>query len=56
MKSYTLKLLYSGSDGNAALLCAQILAVEDENLAKKLDEKRKNDAAKVLEKDAALEL
>ena len=41
---------------NAALLCAQILAVEDEALAKKLDEKRKNDAAKVLAKDAALDL
>ena len=41
---------------NAALLCAQILAVEDKDLAKKLDEKRKNDAAKVLEKDAALDL
>lgn len=37
---------------NAALLCAQILAVEDEVLAKKLDAKRKSDAAKVLEKDA----
>ena len=41
---------------NAALLCAQILAVEDEELQKKLDDKRKNDAAKVLEKDAALNL
>ena len=41
---------------NAALLCAQILAVEDEALAKKLDEKRNNDAAKVLAKDAALDL
>ena len=37
---------------NAALLCAQILAVEDEALARKLDEKRKSDAAKVLQKDA----
>lgn len=36
---------------NAALLCAQIFAVEDEQLAKKLDNKRKNDAEKVLEKD-----
>ncbi len=39
---------------NAALLCAQILAVEDPELAKKLDEKRASDAAKVLEKDAAI--
>lgn len=37
---------------NAALLCAQILAVEDAVLARKLDEKRKSDATKVLEKDA----
>lgn len=36
---------------NAALLSAQILAVEDEELASKLDEKRKADAAIVLEKD-----
>ena len=41
---------------NAALLCAQILAVEDEALAARLDAKRKADAAKVLEKDAALQL
>ena len=39
---------------NAALLCAQILAVEDAALAAKLDEKRASDAAKVLEKDAAV--
>lgn len=39
---------------NAALLCAQILAVEDEALAAKLEEKRRADAAKVLEKDAAV--
>ena len=38
--------------GNAALLAAQILAVEDAALAKKLDEKRAADAAAVLEKDA----
>ena len=38
--------------GNAALLCAQILAVEDKALAEKLDTKRKSDAAKVLQKDA----
>ena len=39
---------------NAALLCAQILAVEDKELAEKLDKKRADDARKVLEKDAAL--
>ncbi len=37
---------------NAALLAAQILAVEDKELADKLDAKRRADAAKVLEKDA----
>ncbi len=36
---------------NAALIAAQILAVEDAELAKKLDEKRKNDSDAVLEKD-----
>ena len=36
---------------NAALLCAQILAVEDSALAEKLDAKRKGDAEKVLAKD-----
>ena len=36
---------------NAALLCAQIIAVEDKELSQKLDAKRKADAAKVLEKD-----
>ena len=40
---------------NAALLSAQILAVEDAALAAKLDAKRRSDAAKVLEKDAALQ-
>lgn len=39
---------------NAALLSAQILAVEDADLARRLDEKRESDARKVLEKDAAL--
>ncbi len=39
---------------NAALLAAQILAVEDASLAAKLDEKRSADAAKVLEKDAGI--
>ncbi len=36
---------------NAALLCAQILAVEDAALAAKLDAKRAKDAEAVLEKD-----
>lgn len=40
---------------NAALLAAQILAVSDEALADKLDARRASDAAKVLEKDAALQ-
>ena len=40
---------------NAALLAAQILAVSDPDLAEKLDAKRRSDAAKVLEKDAALQ-
>ena len=39
---------------NAALLCAQIIAVEDQELAAKLDAKRKADAAKVLEKDRTI--
>ncbi len=39
---------------NAALLAAQILAVEDAALAARLDEKRAADAAAVLQKDAAL--
>ena len=42
--------------GNAALLAAQIIAVEDKELAAKLDEKRKADSAKVIEKDARLQL
>ena len=37
---------------NAALLAMQILAVSDEALAKKLDDKRKSDAEAVLQKDA----
>ena len=37
--------------GNAALLAAQIIAVEDADLAKKLDDKRASDAKKVLAKD-----
>lgn len=39
---------------NAALLAAQILALGDENLSEKLELKRKNDAAVVLEKDAGI--
>ena len=39
---------------NAALLAAQILAVTDESLANKLDEKRRQDAKAVLEKDAGI--
>lgn len=39
---------------NAALLCAQIIAVEDADLAAKLDAKRAADAAKVLQKDAQI--
>ena len=39
---------------NAALLAAQILAVSDSELAKKLDEKRVSDAKAVLAKDAAV--
>ncbi len=37
---------------NAALLAAQIIAVDDKELAQKLDDKRANDAAVVLKKDA----
>lgn len=40
---------------NAALLCAQILAVSDAELASRLDAKRAADSAKILEKDAALQ-
>jgi 5-(carboxyamino)imidazole ribonucleotide mutase len=39
---------------NAALLCAQILAVEDAELAHRLDAKREADRAAVLEKDARI--
>lgn len=37
---------------NAALLAAQIIAVDDKELALKLDNKRANDAAAVLKKDS----
>ena len=40
---------------NAALLAVQILAIEDENLANLLDNKRKADAQKVLDKNSAIE-
>lgn len=40
---------------NAALLAVQMLAICDEDLQKKLDDKRISDAAKVLEKNAAVE-
>ena len=40
---------------NAALLAAQIIAVEDTDLAKKLDDKRALDAQKVLNKNTAIE-
>ena len=39
---------------NAALLAAQILAVSDEVIAKKLDQKRITDAEAVLQKDAGI--
>ena len=40
---------------NAALLCAEILAVTDDEIAAKLDAKRATDTAKVLEKNKAVE-
>ena len=45
-----------GVDGaaNAALLAIEMLAIEDEELAKKLQEKRENDTKKVLETDAEI--
>ena len=43
-----------GGAANAALLAAQIIAVEDAQLAAKLDAKRKADAAVVLEKDRGI--
>ena len=39
---------------NAALLAAEILAVADESIARRLDDKRRSDARKVLEKDASI--
>jgi len=43
-----------GGGANAALLAAQILAVEDAELAAKLDAKRRADAEAVLKKDAGI--
>ncbi|MBP5330829.1 MAG: 5-(carboxyamino)imidazole ribonucleotide mutase [Lachnospiraceae bacterium] len=43
-----------GGGAIAALLAAQILAVEDKELADRLDAKRAKDAAAVLEKDAGV--
>ena len=43
-----------GGGANAALLAAQILAVEDADLARKLDAKRAADAEAVLAKDAGI--
>ena len=40
---------------NAALLCIEIFAVTDSELAEKLDAKRKNDAANVLAKNIKIE-
>ena len=40
--------------GNAALIAAQILALSDEELARRLDEKREADAEAVLAKDAVV--
>ena len=39
---------------NAALLAAEIIAVSDADLAKVLDERRKNEAEAVLKKDAGI--
>ena len=40
--------------GNAALIAAQILALSDDELAKRLEDKREADAEAVLAKDAAI--
>ena len=44
-----------GGGGNAAILAAQILAVSDPELQRRLDEKRLKDARAVLEKDAGIQ-
>ena len=41
---------------NAALLCAQIFAVDDADLACRLEKRRENEARAVLEKDSELHL
>jgi 5-(carboxyamino)imidazole ribonucleotide mutase len=43
-----------GGAVNAALLCCEIFAVTDDELAEKLMAKRKKDEAAVLEKNAAV--
>ena len=43
-----------GGGANAAILAAQILAVNDPELQQKLDAKRQKDAMAVLEKDAGI--
>ena len=43
-----------GNGANAALLAAEILSVSDEELARRLQEKRNRDTAAVLEKDAGI--
>ena len=43
-----------GGGANAALLAAEILAVEDTDLAARLQKKREADTAAVLEKDAGI--
>ena len=40
---------------NAALLCIEMLSIADDELAAKLDNKRKTDAEKVLEKNKKIE-
>ena len=40
---------------NAALLAAEMIAIEDEELYKRLVKKRSDDTAKVLSKNAAVE-
>lgn len=44
-----------GGAANAALLAAEIIALSDEELDKRLEEKRAKDAQKVLQKDAEIE-
>ena len=52
--SAEMNLIRWNGAANAALLAAEILAVSDGELAAKLDEKRRQDAEKVLEKDRKL--